>query len=214
MINVPAPPAPQLSQLQIVRLSFYRSLIKSTRILGGQILVMTADEDDDMVHAILLWLPPHKRLTIGNVSALYRSGFLAALRGYGMAGIYRVNFVFEANIMRMFNEAHVDERECGFVQMLAANPQAAGKRYASQLLKWQVAQHQRGYPGIAVVLDTTTVQGIRTYTRLGFEEIGRIAVSTGTDAVGIKLPKDANEDIKVQGVNACVQRIMVYQPKT
>ena len=175
-------------------------------------LVMAADEDDERFHAILLWLPPRKRLTIGKVSVLYRSGFLAAMRAYGVAGIHRVNFVFENNVARMFTEAKVDEHECGFVQMTAVNPEYGGKGYASKLLEWKLRQHEIEHPGGAVVLDTTTEQGVRAYSRIGFKEIGKISVNTGTNAEGMKLPDGASKETKAQSENACVQRVMIYRP--
>src|ERR1700759_5183011 len=89
----------------------------------------------------------------------------------------------------------VKAEDCGFVQMVACNPQYAGKGYASKLLARQIELHQAEFPGVPVVLDTTTQQGIRAYERLGFKLFGERKVATGTDKMGIKLKKGAGTDV-------------------
>jgi len=130
---------------------------------------------------------------------------------YGLTGIYRVNFVFEENINKLFAEAGIKADNCGFVQMLAANPDFKGKGSAGRLLEWQIQRHAVQYPGFGVCLDTTTEAGVRAYLRLGFEETGKMAVKTGTDATGIKLREDADEEGCAEAMRVCIQRVMIQR---
>jgi GNAT superfamily N-acetyltransferase len=173
------------------------------------------------IGAILLWLPPEKRLSAFNIFTLYNSGFLSVMLPwhYGLTGLHRVLLVFEENIHKMWSRTLPDlpphgfkEGDCGFVQMLAANPKFAGKRYASALLDYQVRQHFVEFPDRPVILDTTTLQGIRAYERLGFRLLAETPVETGTDAGGIRLKKDASEEVKREAREVCVQRIMAKLP--
>jgi len=147
---------------------------------------------------------------ITKLSALYYSGFLGTILAYGIVGTYRINFVFEANVDAMFAKAGIPAEGYGFVQMLAANPENRGKGSASRLLKWRMRRHNEEYPGVPVVLDTTTTEGVRAYLRLGFEEVGSVAVDTGTDSAGFNLSKDASEEVRRAGRETCVQRVMAY----
>ncbi len=70
-------------------------------------------------------------------------------------------------------------------------------------------RHAVRFPGVGVCLDTTTEEGVRAYLRLGFEEIGKIAVETGTDATGIRLREDADEETCAEGRRVCIQRVMI-----
>lgn len=188
-------------------MSFYCSLIKAIRLLQGLILVLSDDHGN--IHAILLWLPPHRRLSISKLATLYQSGFLSTMLSYGLAGIHRVNFVFEGNVDKMFAQAGVRAEEYGFVQMLAANPTHQGNGSASRLLAWQMARHHAEHADVGVVLDTTTEAGVRAYKRLGFEEIGSMPVRAGTDSMGFLLRADATEEAKIVAEKGCVQRVMI-----
>jgi ribosomal protein S18 acetylase RimI-like enzyme len=200
-----------LTSLQRARVEFYLSLIKATRLLGGEVLVNvispsnssvdSQDPEDVSYGAILLWLPPHKRMGITNLATLYSSGFLRTMYKYGFTGIHRVDSIFEANIAKMFKAAKVVEADHNFVQMLASNPEYQGKRYASQLLRWKIESLGEG----SVVLDTTTAQGIRAYERMGFKLLGEIEVQTGCDEHGIKLRKGETSTAKH------IQRVMMLE---
>jgi GNAT superfamily N-acetyltransferase len=199
-----------LTSLQRARVRFYLSLIKATRLLGGEVLVNVIspshssvdgqDPDDVQFGAILLWLPPHKRMGITNLATLYSSGFLRTMYEYGFTGIHRIDSIFEANIAKMFKAAKVAEADHHFVQKLASNPEYQGKRYASHLLRWKIEQLEgKG----SVVLDTTTAQGVRAYERMGFKLLGETEVQTGCDEHGIKLGKGEMSNFKH------IQRVMM-----
>jgi len=169
------------------------------------------------IGAILLWLPPKKRVIIpSSIPKLYSSGFLSALKSYGLKSTYRIQGVFEANVEAMFNTTvrarGFEPSECGFVQMLARNPKFDRRGYASDLLKWRCARHFEEFEGTPVILDTTTEQGIRAYVRLGFEQLDETKVVTGTDARGIILKKDVEESVKEEAARVCVQRVMILMP--
>ena len=213
-----------MSHTQACRVRFYLALIKLTRLLGGSVLVSQvphldcAEEEPFDIGSILLWLPPKKALGSLKLVKLWKSGFLSLILpwNYGLFAFHRIDNVFEANINNMFNETlplrGIDRSECGFVQMIAANQECAGKGYASALLKWQVEQHFKEFPGQPVILDTTTESGIRAYTRLGFELLAEKALDTGTDAGGIPLKKDADEATREAARKMCIQRVMVKMP--
>ena len=129
----------------------------------------------------------------------------------------RIDDVFEANVKTMFKESltprGINDHDCGFVQMLAANPAYAGKAYASSLLKYQMEQHFLQIRDTPVVLDTTTEQGIKAYTRLGFELLAEKPVNTGTDAKGFRLKANADEAAREAARKICVQRVMIKMPQ-
>ncbi|EXJ61779.1 hypothetical protein A1O7_02209 [Cladophialophora yegresii CBS 114405] len=224
---------PPMSRLQRSRVRFYLGLIKVTRLIGGSVLVaevpvtatgMATERDSTNatsatreIGAVLLWLPPSKRLGGLGIPTLWRSGLLSLMLPwhYGLTGFYRVELVFEANIAKMWSRTLPDlpprgvkESECGFVQMIARNPKYSRKGYASGLLKYQMDQHFAEFPDRPVLLDTTTLEGIRAYERLGFKLLAETPVDTGTDATGMKLTKDASEEVRREAQEICVQRVM------
>ena len=209
-----------MTRTQDVRRRFYLALIKLTRLVDGKVLVAelrnTAGEED--IGAILLWQPPLKRMPDFALTLIYQSGLLSLILpwNYGLGGFYRIDQVFEANVKNMLADSlgprGIKADECGFVQMLAANPRYAGKGNASALLKWQMEEHFKEYPEHPIVLDTTTEQGIRTYTKLGYELLVEIPVNTGTDAKGFKLKPGSSDDVKSAAERICVQRVMVRMP--
>ncbi|OCT49792.1 hypothetical protein CLCR_07390 [Cladophialophora carrionii] len=228
---------PPMSRLQRSRVRFYLGLIKVTRLIGGIVLVAevpptatgtaTAANSADAtratrdIGAILLWLPPSKRLGGLDIPTLWRSGLLSLMLPwhYGLTGFYRIDLVFEENIAKMWARTLPDlppqgfkESDCGFVQMIARNPKYARKGYASGLLKYQMDQHFAEFPDRPVLLDTTTLEGIRAYERLGFKLLAETPVDTGTDAGGMKLTKDASEEVKKEAQEICVQRVMARLP--
>ncbi|KIY02459.1 uncharacterized protein Z520_02598 [Fonsecaea multimorphosa CBS 102226] len=219
---------PQMNSQQKTRVRFYRSLIKVTRLLGGQVLVTEVHAPDDGnattqpdIGAILLWLPPKKRMGTFDILELWKSGLLGLMLPwhYGLTGFYRIQFVFEENIHKMWTRTLPDlppkgfkEDECAFVQMIASNPKYAGKGYASALLAFQIDQHFALFPDRPVLLDTTTTQGIRAYERLGFKLLAETPVDSGTDARGIKLKSNASEEIRKEAREICIQRVMAKLP--
>ncbi|KAJ9606035.1 hypothetical protein H2200_009884 [Cladophialophora chaetospira] len=219
---------PTLTKLQRSRVRFYRAVLALTRMIGGTVVVADVPAPESSTNtkrrdigAILLWLPPSKRLGAFDLLTLYRSGFLGLMLPwhYGLTGFNRVQLTFEENIAKMWSRILPDlpphgfkEHECGFVQMIAANPKYAGKGHASALLKYQIGQHFAEFPDRPVILDTTTKQGIRAYERLGFKLLAETPVDTGTDARGIRLAKDASEEIKKEARETCVQRVMAMLP--
>jgi GNAT superfamily N-acetyltransferase len=221
-------PQPPLTSLQSSRVQFYHGLIKMTRAHEGSIYVAslpsdsTSDVQDvvkrDDIGAILLWLPPKKRFSLpSSIPKLATTGFLRALRGYGLRCIYRIQVIFEGNVEQMFNatvkpKSGFHPADCGFVQMVAINPKYAGKGYASALLKWKCEQHFQEFKRVPVILDTTTEQGIRAYKRLGFDLLDERKVATGTDAGGFPLKKDAEENVKEEAARICIQRVMIKIP--
>ncbi|OAL39051.1 hypothetical protein AYO20_01802 [Fonsecaea nubica] len=236
MIGTPTS-KPHMTSLQKTRVRFYRSLISATRLIGGSVLVAeinTSDGDDNVaeattststtqtdIGAILLWLPPHKRMGPFELGKLWQSGFLGLMLPwhYGPRGFYRIEFIFEENIRKMWTRTLPElqprgfkEEECAFVQMIASNPKYAGKRYASALLRHQVEQHFAEFPDRPVILDTTTTQAIRAYERLGFKLLAETPVDTGTDATGMKLKSNASEEIRKEAKEVCIQRVMARVP--
>lgn len=221
-LNGPLPPIPLssptslLTSPQRARLGFYHALIKSTRLLHGSILVLSSPPSKaaliakDTIHAILLWLPPHHRLTLTKLPILYQSGLLSTILSYGPSALYRISFVFEANIDALFASAGIDAAAAGFVQMLAASqhPACRGKGSASRLLAWQIARHEEMYPGADVLLDTTTAAAKRAYERLGFVDVGSKIVDTATDALGFRLASGADEEARQLARTVTVQRVM------
>ena len=210
----------RMTRTQDVRRRFYMALIKLTRRVNGKILVAeveTGSSEKD-IGAVLLWQPPFERMPDFALSLLYQSGLLSLILpwNYGPGGFYRIDQIFEANVKKMLADSlrprGIKADECGFIQMLAANPRFAGKGYASALLEWQMEQHFKQFPEHPVVLDTTTEQGIRTYTRLGYELLAEVLVNTGTDANGFKLKPGASDEVKSEAQRICVQRVMVKMP--
>ena len=218
-----------MTNLQRDRVRFYRALISITRLIGGVVTVVDVspsslgkDESTSSdIGAIILWNPPHKRLGSLDVITVYRSGFLRLILPwhYGFTGLNRIEYVYEENVRKMWARTLSSlppngfrESECGFVQMLAANPKFAGKGYASALLKHQMAEHFAEFPERPVLLDTTTLQGIRAYERLGFRLLAETPVVTGTDKYGMKLKKPEGEEARKETREMCVQRVMVKMP--
>ena len=217
-----------MTHLQSCRVQLYLSLIKMTRLLGGSILIASvptssdnADRSGKDVRAILLRLPPFKRMSIFDLPKLWQLGFLSLILpwNYGITGFYRIQLVFEANVKSMFARSLSDlpsrgfrEEDCGFVQMLASNPSYAGKGYASTLLKYQMERHFEQHPSQPVILDTTTMQGIKAYEKLDFRLLAQTAVQTNTDARGIRLKTDQDEKVREDGRKTCIQRVMVKMP--
>ncbi|KIW88169.1 uncharacterized protein Z519_11280 [Cladophialophora bantiana CBS 173.52] len=233
MIGTPTS-KPHMNSLQKSRVRFYRSLISMTRLLDGLVLVAevnppavesdannaTTTKQPD-IGAVLLWLPPKKRMGTFDLLKLWRSGFLGLMLPwhYGLTGFYRIQLVFEENIHKMWTRTLPDlpphgfkEDECGFVQMIASNPKYAGKRYASALLNYKIEQHFAEFPDRPVILDTTTTQGIRAYEKLGFKLLAEVPVDSGTDAQGMKLKSNASGEIKTEARETCIQRVMARLP--
>lgn len=220
---------PPMSKLQKSRVSFYRTMIRMTRLIGGSVNVaeVPSSEDDagdsskTDIGAILLWFPPNVRISALDLLTLYRSGFVALMMPwhYGLTGVYRIELVFEKNIHNMWAKTLPNlpphgfkEQDCGFVQMIASNPKCAGKRYASELLEHQCRKHFAEYPDRPVILDTTTMQGVRAYERLGFKLLAEVPTNAGTDAKGIRLRSNASEQVKKEATETCIQRVMAKLP--
>lgn len=89
--------------------------------------------------------------------------------------------------------------------IVAADPKARGKGYASQLLREQITIHRVQFPGTPVVLDTTTDQAQRVYEKMGFRELGRRRMQTGADWRGIKLGKGQEDDGQYE------QRVLILE---
>lgn len=214
-----------MTRYQATRVHFYRSLINLVSFWGGLVLVAevpgSGTANGVNIGAIMMWLPPHVREGTFGLFQIWRSGFLSLIAPwtYGLTGVYRITSVFEAHVKSMFEKTLKDippngykEEECGFVQMIAANPAHAGKGYASALLKHQMGEHFNQFPDKPVILDTTTQQGLKTYVRLGFELLAETPVDTGTDAGGIRLKATADEATRKLAKETCIQRIMIKVP--
>ncbi|EXJ90071.1 hypothetical protein A1O3_03139 [Capronia epimyces CBS 606.96] len=225
------PSSGSMSRQQKSRVRFYWSLIKLTRLLGGEVLVAevpaaraagkteTETEAETDIGAILLWLPPSKRLGALDVGTLWKSGFFSLMLpwNYGLGGLYRIEMVSEANVRSMFARTLKDacgfaDRDCGFVRMVASNPKYAGQGYGSKLLQHQIERHFARFAHTPVILDTSTSQAVRAYQRLGFTLLAEVPVDTGTDARGIPLTKSASEEVRRQARETCVERVMVRLP--
>lgn len=207
-------PISSLSPLQRAHLAFYQALISTTRLLGGSVRIAFATAEPSCVAAVLLFLPPHRRATATQLRLAYRSGMLSAILGYGPRGAYRVLATFEGNVERMFKSGLEPlgwkQEQCGFVQMIARNPEWHGEKGAAgKLLEYEMTRHWDQNPGVPVILDTTTDAGVRVYERIGFQEIGCYVVDTGTDELGI-----ATNDIeaKERARSVTKQRVMVKIP--
>lgn len=217
---------PAMTRQQAARVAFYRALIELVHILRGQILVAEVSTSmeappGDNIAAILLWLPPNKRLGALDIATLWRSGFIPLMVPwrYGVTGFHRIDVVYEANVKSMFAKTlkavppnGYREHDCGFVQMVAINPSHAGKGYAATLLKYQIDRHFQEYPDRPVVLDTTTTNAIKVYEKLGFRLLAETPVDTGTDAGGFPLSPNADEATKKLARETCVQRVMLLLP--
>jgi GNAT superfamily N-acetyltransferase len=228
-----------LTALQKKRQNFYRALIKLTRLNHGDVCVSTVPRSNNQtinapesengegevatkeeIAAILLWLQPSVQNTnfLKRVLDLYNSGFLALILPwhYGFAGLSKVEFTYESNVHALFTETlaprSLTEKSCGFVRMIAANPNFAGKGYASRLLEWRMQKHFEEHVGVPVLLDTSTAQGVRAYLRLGFELLGERSVDTGTNAGGFRLKGDESEEVLEEARKTCVQRVMIKLP--
>ncbi len=221
-----------MTSTQKSRVRFYRSVIRMTRLLGGDVMVAEVDDNEadsssKDFGAILLWLPPGKRLGAFDVVNLWRSGLLGTVLPwhYGLTGLYRIEVTFEGKANAMFAEAlpklpphGFKQEECGYVQMLASNPKYAGRRYASQLLKHQLHQvHFPQYPDRPVILDTSTAQAQRAYEGLGFRLLGQRSVPTDADERGIRLPKGGSaaalsEEARQRIKETCIIRAMARLP--
>jgi ribosomal protein S18 acetylase RimI-like enzyme len=218
-------PSQPLSKIQQTRSDFYLSLLKLTRLIGGSIIVADTEPsgdgkgfDEKDIGAILLWLPPGKRLHLfRDFMLLYRSGFISLIRKYGLRGFYRINFVFEGNVESMFAKSvpsfGCDPAECGFVQMVAINPSHAGKGHAAALLAHQMHNHFEEFPNRPVILDTTTVHAIRVYEKMGFKVLEERKVATGTDSDGIRLKVNVDPAVKAEAEETCIQRVMIKIPE-
>jgi len=179
------------SVLQQARIGFYHSVVKMTRLLGGEVLISKSKSTETLqVQAILLWLPAHHQLSAFPIITLYQSGFFKTMWDYGVRGVYRVLFVYEDNVHKMFKKAGTNVEDGALVQMLVANPEFNGHGYASKLLWWKMQRHWAENPNIDVHLDTANDYGQKVYERLGFTNIGNMDVYSGTDAEGIALPKN------------------------
>lgn len=78
---------------------------------------------------------------------------------------------------------------CGLLFLIATDPQFRGKRYGGQLLQWRIDRHREEFPGVPVVLDTSTDQAQKFYETLGFRHLGSRSLQPGTDSDGIKLAR-------------------------
>lgn len=218
-----------MTGVQKSRVRFYRSVIRLTRLIGGLVLVVEAPSSSDNGEAttgtdfgaVLLWMPPSKRLGAYDIVTIARSGLLGLMLPwhYGLTGLYRVQIVFESNVQSMLAETlpglpphGFREDECAFVQMLVANPNHAGKGYASKLLDYQIDQHFAQYPDRPVALDSTTAPAIRAYERLGFKLLGQRPLKTDTDENGIRLKGPVDEQAKQRIKDTCVQRVLAKLP--
>lgn len=77
------------------------------------------------------------------------------------------------------------------------------------MLEWAVERHRLSWPGVDVVLDTSTEEGVRSYRKLGFEVVGEKRVDTGTDRCGFWRREGLGEGEREEARNVCVQWVMV-----
>jgi GNAT superfamily N-acetyltransferase len=106
-----------------------------------------------------------------------RSGFLYTVVFYfGPVAVWHL-YTFERDLealaVSLLSPPLVYKKDdCGFVLLIATDPQFARMRYGAQLLQWQIKRHRKEFPGMPVVLDTTTNQAQKVYERLGFSMWG------------------------------------------
>ena len=115
------------------------------------------------------------------------SGFLSALLAQGVTTTYRFQrgFLLGEKQWHRIGES-VDDG--AYVLVVGTDPRHAGHGYAGKLLRYQLEQHQKTYPGVAVYLETATDHAQRVYERLGFKEMCREQEKLpGVDEQGCKL---------------------------
>ena len=187
---------PALSPVQRDRFSFHLAVIKITRLLSGSVAVTipasTPANPDPKPSAAILWLPPHKRPSL--LPLLFSGLLYIVIFRFGVTATWHL-YTFERDLealsASLLSPLGYKKDDCGFVLLIGTDPQFKGKGYAAQLLQWQIKRHREGFPGVPVVLDTTTDQAQKVYEKIGFRYLGKRRVETGTDSDGIKLAKGA-----------------------
>ena len=221
-----------LSPLQTRRLAFYRSWITLNRAHEGDVTVAYTPGPTgtaSSIAAVALLLPPHARPSWSEPLLAWRTGLLPALIGLGARGMWRVCSTFEGNVGRMIAKGLKDlgiedgrEERLLMCHGCVRNPEWEGRAPARKLLNWAINrfwEKQRAKEGgkgkaTPVWLDTTIDDAVRAYEEIGFKVVGECMVTTGTDAKGIKLRKNAGEKEREDGRKVAKQRVMVRIPNT
>jgi GNAT superfamily N-acetyltransferase len=200
-----------INAAQSARISFYRAFIKVTRLISGTITVAVppsspADENPEPI-AVLLWLPPHKRM--GPMSLL-RSGLLYVLVfEYGWRAIWNIhNFERDigALLSSLLGPLGIDRAASGCPLLLATASGYTGKGCAGRLMEEQIRLHKESFPGIPIVVDTSSERAMKLYEKLGFRFLGKTRIETGTDAEGIKLAQGVVQDALLE------HRVLMLEP--
>ncbi|CCG83633.1 protein of unknown function [Taphrina deformans PYCC 5710] len=201
---------PALSSKQEQRRKFYHALIRFVRLGGGSLNVMTLDQD---IVAIVLWSAPYKHPSFYHIIS---SGFLRlALIDYGLRAFWKIQFIFEYNIAQIMKDAQVVVERCGYVQMLAVNPDHQGHGYGAKLLSHMLCRHvEQSADSPGVLLDCTTTKAEKMYAKQGFQVIGERAVDSDTDVDGITIPR-SHPDYQEKRNRAKpyhIQKVMLWKP--
>lgn len=80
-----------------------------------------------------------------------------------------------------------------YVEILGTDPAQTGHGYGAGLLEWQIEQHRRSHPHVAIFLDTNSDYAQKVYEKLGFVEINRGTLSAKIDKHGCKFQSPDSE---------------------
>lgn len=208
LVDIPPPPVNELlSQAQIARLDFYRVFLKTVRRIGAATYI-AIPPDSEQPAAVLSWLPAKARPSIFDIVL---GGFATSvLRLGGLRGAFNV-WSYQKIVDSLFaTYLSSPVAQGAYVQILGTDPAQSGHRYAEQLLTWQLAQHQKAEPTVPVYIETNTEYAQRIYERVGFRELGRAIVETGTNADGYQVGKKLQGQELEAVNNRHVSRAMVF----
>ncbi|KZT21802.1 hypothetical protein NEOLEDRAFT_1120748 [Neolentinus lepideus HHB14362 ss-1] len=159
--------------------TFFRFLTKACLRCGARITVAvvpsseSAGEDsEEKICASTIWMPPNKRISLGSVWALVRSGVFATVKGWGLNGLIRVGVEYGEVSGRALKEAYATRGlkkqspdSSWYLQLACTDPHEQGKGYMSLLCREAFAHA----PSSIFTLEATTSHSRDRYTHFGFE---------------------------------------------
>ncbi|TFK50596.1 hypothetical protein OE88DRAFT_1736106 [Heliocybe sulcata] len=163
--------------------TFLKFLTKVSLRCGGRSTVVAAPNPDgsERICAATVWMPPHKRVTLMKLWAIFRSGAGGIEKAWGPKGIMRMAVEFPDTSHAAQKEAfkakgirkHPDSS--WYLLLACTDPDEQGKGYLSMLVREGFAHA----PGAIFTLEASTVNSRDRYAHLGFELHKSIKLGAG-----------------------------------
>ncbi|EPQ58781.1 hypothetical protein GLOTRDRAFT_125111 [Gloeophyllum trabeum ATCC 11539] len=129
---------------------------------------------------MMIWCPPHKRVSPSNVRALLRTGPLKPLKVWGPGGLWRfaTTPIHSERVMKRGFKAHratISPEDAWYLLLACTDPAHEGKGFMSLLTREAFAHA----PGSVFTVEGSTAKSRDRYAHFGFTDIRPVVLGKG-----------------------------------